>query len=61
MDQLAARTQEIWQTSLTYLSSPQFYLQIVFVGVALALAWTLTVFLLSHVALLRDAPRPGPA
>lgn len=59
MQQLAERAQAIWESVLSYLSSPAFYLQIALVAGALALAWALSVFLSSRIALLRDEPRPG--
>jgi len=59
MEQLAEQTQSIWESLLTYLSSPAFYMQIVIVLAALLLAWALSTLLLTRLASLRDEPQPG--
>ncbi len=59
MEQLAEQTQSIWESLLTYLSSPAFYMQIVIVLAGLLLAWALSTLLLTRLALLRDEPPPG--
>jgi small-conductance mechanosensitive channel len=60
MERLANDTRAIAETSFTYLSSPEFYVQIAIVGVALMVAWAVATFLLTRVATLREPPRPGP-
>jgi small-conductance mechanosensitive channel len=59
MDQLTEWARGSWETVLDYLGSPAFYLQLVFIAVALVLAWLLAAFVQRHIALLRDEPRPG--
>lgn len=59
MDQLTEWARRSWETVLDYLGSPAFYLQLVFIAVALVLAWVITAFLQRHIALFRDQPRPG--
>lgn len=60
MEKLAGDTRAIAETSLTYLSSPEFYVQIAIVGIALVVAWAVAAFLSTHLATLREPPRPGP-
>jgi small-conductance mechanosensitive channel len=59
MERLAEQAQSTWEMALIYLSSPAFYVQIVIVAGALALAWALSTLLLTRVGLLRDEPLPG--
>ncbi len=50
---------QIWEQVLTHLGSPQFYVQIAIVIVALAVAWTISSYLRTHVKIFREEPQPG--
>lgn len=59
METLRERIDAIWQQTLTHLASPEFYLQIGVVMVALALVWSISGLTTKRLKFFREEPRPG--
>ena len=49
----------VWRETLTILASPDFYIQIAIVLVALPLAWALASYARTHIKIFREEPQPG--
>ena len=59
MQEMIDQVLAFWDQVMTHVSSLQFYAQIGIVLVALALAWTISAYLRTHVRIFREEPEPG--
>ncbi len=60
MESFAEWVEQAGQEVLAHLSSPDFYLQIAIIAVALPLAWALAAYCRSHIRIFREEPVTGP-
>lgn len=60
METLAARAQQVWLNVSAWLSSPAFYIQLIAIAAALALAFGLALVIRARVSELSTEPAPGP-
>ncbi|MDX1401914.1 MAG: mechanosensitive ion channel [Kiloniellales bacterium] len=59
MEALIVNAQEIWQQTLTHLTSPQVYLQAGVVAATLTAAWLIAGLISTRVKIFREEPQPG--
>ena len=59
MQWVIERTEAAWRWSVTQVTSPEFYLQLGIVIVALMIGWIVAGYIARHVRIFRDEPQPG--
>ncbi len=60
MEWLTEWSETAWQEALMLLASPDFYIQIAIVALALPLTWALASFVRKRAKIFREEPQPGP-
>ncbi|NKB18961.1 MAG: mechanosensitive ion channel [Alphaproteobacteria bacterium] len=59
MERLIEPLEKIWREVVLELSSPEFYIQIGVVALALAIGWVIAVYVTKHVSYFREEPNDG--
>ena len=60
MEWLTEQSETAWREMLSLLGSPDFYIQIAIVALALPLTWALASFVRKRAKIFREEPQPGP-
>jgi hypothetical protein len=60
VEELLVQAQEVWAIAIGWLTSMQFYVQLLFALTAIALSYLMATAIKAHVRIFKREPEPGP-